>query len=264
MQHIYIRIYASFDVVYGVHATRLPPTRLRYKRSKLASPCPLGFWQLSHKILSSIPLENLKPHAWLPDLKAHFFPSTASAQRLTQLACGHCLHGESRVLLCSPPTEEYKYRYSALLRLVHPESPTDQEEVVIRRGDLITLSLDFLYKEPSIYISAKCADVPLTTHEEFPKPENGPCLALDMVVWDMNNGNGTYISAFCDPCHNTSSIPEAGVCGCLVRFHGRVSPIKDWKAKICFEFPIIKNEREEQKKYRCVYMYASLVVGALK
>jgi hypothetical protein len=153
-------------------------------------------------------------------------------------------------------------RYSTSICLVHPVPPVDRE-VVVRRGDLITLSVNFLYKEPSTHISVKCAEIPLLAHgEELQSAENS--LSLDMALWDITSGNGAYLSAFCDPCHGPSFISGAGICGCLVRFHGRYSPIQNWKAKICLEFPIMVDGSKEQKRYRYVDAPGFLVAQILK
>jgi hypothetical protein len=123
------------------------------------------------------------------------------------------------------------------------------------------LAVNFLYKEPSAYISVERAEIPLPTHGEQPKLENW--LSLDMLLWDITRGHSAYSSASCDPCHNPSSISEVGMCGCFVHFHGRHFPIKDWGVKICFEFPNIVGGSMEQRRYRCVDTNAFMVAGIL-
>ena len=59
------------------------------------------------------------------------------------------------------------------------------------------------------------------------------CLALDVVLWDVNQGTGTHQSALCNTYYGSHSIPEVGVC---MLVHGRDSR---GKAKTCFEFPTI-------------------------
>ena len=134
------------------------------------------------------------------------------------------------------------------VRLVYPESRSDRNDVIIRRGDWITLAIDFLHEQPSTHISMNGAEVPLPTHLKHAKSYNS--LRLEMELWNVKFPHHPPFKAFCGLHH--SPYLTNGACGCVVRFHGQHFPIKDQKVGICFEFPIVANGCEELQEYKYV------------
>jgi len=78
-------------------------------------------------------------------------------------------------------------------------------------------------------------------------------LSLEMEV---SRPHFIHHNAFCNRHSHSSPIPEAGICGCLVRFHGQLFPIKDRKARIIFTFRKTADGCEELQKYKYVDEYA--------
>jgi len=148
-------------------------------------------------------------------------------------------------------------RPSPSFRLIDPEPLSGGKEVTIHRGDLITLSIKFPYKERYTCISVRCAGIPVLTREHKAEPDED--LPLEIELRDANLPGGVYFSAFCNHHRGLSLIPETGACTCLVRFHGQSFPIENQNAKICFEFPIVAKGCEKNQKYQYVRSCAFLV-----
>lgn len=143
------------------------------------------------------------------------------------------------------------------VRLVYPEPPRDRKKVIIRRGDWITLAINFLHEQPSTHISVNCAEVPLPTHVQQAKSYNS--LRLEMELWNIWIPHHPPSKAFCDLHHGPSLTFETNVpCGCVVRFHGQHFPIEDRKVGICFEFPIVASGCEELQEYKYVETHTLL------
>ena len=130
-----------------------------------------------------------------------------------------------------------------------PEPPTDRQEVVIERGELITLSLIFLDDPLGAYISADHAEIHVPTVQ--PK-DSSTGLSFEMGLWDASHPNDIPYTALCGHCYDPPLISQGDACGCLVRFHGRHFPIEYRKAVLCFEFPINATGCEEHQKYKYV------------
>ena len=153
----------------------------------------------------------------------------------------------------SRSTEEYIPSFHPL-RLVHPEPPPNETEVKVRRGDLITLSIHFL-GEPGLYVLVDSSGIPSQGDETGDKKMAGNNingLSLEMELWDMTRPHRFPFKEFCVLDHDQSLISETGSCGCLVRFHGRYFAIRDQRAEICFEFPVIGNGHKKPQKYEYV------------
>lgn len=164
----------------------------------------------------------------------------------------------------SRSTEEYipSLRH---LRLVHPEPPANENEVKVRRGDLVTLSIHFL-GEPGLYVSVNSSGIPAQGDEV--RDENMPSnningLSLEMELWDITRPHRFPFKEFCALYHNPSLISETGSCECLVRFHGQHFAIRDQRAEICFEFPVIGSGHKKSQKYEYADLYASSSVATL-
>lgn len=153
------------------------------------------------------------------------------------------------------------------LRLVHPKAPGNEKEVIVRRGDLITLSIHFLEEEPSLYVSVNSSGIPTRgdeTRDEKMPGDNINGLSVEMELWDITRPHRFPFQEFCALHHDPSLISETGSCGCLVYFHGRYFPIRDRRAEICFEFPVIGNGHKALQKYEYVNLCASSLVATLK
>lgn len=88
-------------------------------------------------------------------------------------------------------------------------------------------------------------------------------LSLEMELWDITRPHRFPFKAFCDLYHDLSLISETGSCGCFVRFQGRYFAIRDQRAEICFEFPVLGNGHKTVQKYEYVYAPASSLVATL-
>jgi len=141
---------------------------------------------------------------------------------------------------------------------VDPEPPADGQEVVIRRGDLITLSINSSHKGSHTNASNKYAEIPVPTGEEQAGLEPHDNLPLEMELRDIMLPDGVFFGAFCNHRLDLSLSPERKACACLVRFHGPSSHIENQNEKIWFEFPVIGKGCEKYQKYECVVSCAFL------
>ena len=140
-----------------------------------------------------------------------------------------------------------------------PEPSAGGKEVVIRRGHLITLSVNFEENYPRT--SNEYVKTPDPTVEE-PGPHNH--LPVEMELRDVALCNGAYFGAFCNHRPDLPLNFEEEACACLVRFHGQPPPVEGQDERICFEFPIIAKGCEKYQKYEYVSSCAFLVSNSTK
>ena len=156
--------------------------------------------------------------------------------------------------------EDFELGYSkkqehASLHLKYPGPPGYDDDLIIRRGDMITMSLLIPYNQFGTHASVKCVEIPFVPRRaEHAKP---PCrLILKMELWDVPRPYDFFLDT--TSIHDLSPITAAGSpCGCVIRFHGRDFAIKE-EVELCLEFPIIANGCKKHKKFEYVDAYTLL------
>lgn len=138
------------------------------------------------------------------------------------------------------------------LSLEYPERTHGQNEVIIRRGDAITLVIAFHDEPPDTYISVERGGI------SFPSPPGATPTEPDklslelMELRDVTSPHSVYRNVIRSGNHDYNQIYDATACGCLVHFYGRYFAIADRKTKICFEFPVITHGSDQTQEYMYV------------